>query len=150
MPAPRYRQRTHLSEIVHTHIPESFKAANRARLQNPKRAVSGWSHTHFTFPQTNSYHTYEVQIERYRDRQQLKQEFDHLLNLDNDEYTKAPVEGPGDAAVLYYKTNGVGVTLWLRRADFKVWISGAGSITNWSQDARLQDLARNLDQKILK
>lgn len=103
-------------------------------------ATGGGRHTHFTFQQTNS----------YRDRQRLKQEFDHLLNLKNDEYTKAPVEGPGDAAVLYYKTNGVGVTLWLRRADFKVWISGAGSITNWSQDARLQDSARNLDQKILK
>ena len=55
------------SEIVHTNIPESFKAANRARLQDPKSAVSGWSHTHFTFQQTNTFYTYDVQIERYRD-----------------------------------------------------------------------------------
>ena len=137
-------------EIARTNLSESFLAASRARVEDPKGTVSGFSHTHFTFLQTNAHSTYDVQIERYRNPQQLKNEFDHLLNLDNDEYTKAPVEGLGDAAVLCNKTRGFGATLWFRRANFKVWIAPLGSITNWSQDARLQDLARKLDQEILK
>lgn len=129
-------------------LPESFKKERRAAVQNPTNQISGWSHTHFSFQSTNTSHHYDVQVERYRSQDHLRADFDHLLAFDSAEYQKVPVNGVGDAALFYRKING-GATVWFRRADFKVWISPMGTVTNWEQDGHLQRLARLLDQRIL-
>jgi hypothetical protein len=128
-------------------LPESFKKERRDAVQNPTNQISGWSHTHFTLQSTNTSRHYDVQIERYRNKGQLRSDFDQLLAFDAAEYQKAPVDKLGDAAVFYRSMKG-GATVWFRRADFKVWISPMGAVTNWEQDGQLQHLTRMLDQRI--
>ena len=128
-------------------LSESFKKERLAAVQNPTNRISGWSHTHFTLHSTNTSRQYEVQVERYRSKDHLRADFDHLLALDQAEYQKVPVEGVGEAAVFFCRVNG-GSTVWFRRADFRVWISPMGTITNWEQDVHLQKLVKMLDQRI--
>ena len=128
-------------------LSESFKKERLAAVQNPTNRISGWSHTHFTLHSTNTSRQYEVQVERYRSKDHLRADFDHLLALDQAEYQKVPVEGVGEAAVFFCRVNG-GSTVWFRRADFRVWISPMGTITNWEQDVHMQKLVKMLDQRI--
>jgi hypothetical protein len=130
-------------------LPESFKKENREAVQNPTNRISGWSHTHFTFHSTNASHHYDVQVERYRSKAHLRAEFDQLLAFDSAEYRKVPVDGIGEAAVFFRKVNG-GATVWFRRADFRVWIASMGTVTNWDQDVHLQDLVKEIDQRIAR
>lgn len=129
-------------------LSESFKKERRDAVQNPTNRISGWSHTHYTLQSTNTSRQYDVQVERYRSKDHLRSDFAHLLAFDSAEYRKAPVDGLGDAAVFYGDIKG-GATVWFRRADFKVWISTMGAVTNWAQDRHLQHLAKMLDQRIV-
>jgi hypothetical protein len=130
-------------------LPERFKQERREAVQNPTNLISGWAHSHFSLQSTNTAHHFDVQIERYRNREHLAADFNQLLAFDSAEYQKVPVDRIGDAAVFYSKTNN-GTTLWFRRADFKVWIAAMGTATNWLQNEHLQRLARMLDQRIVR
>jgi len=130
-------------------LPDSFKKEKRAGVEDTKGRVSGWSHTHFTLQTTNRSCLYDVQLERYRNKEHLREDFDQLLILDSAQYGKTPVKDLGDAAVFYYDAKGSGGTLWFRRADFKVWIAPMNNLTNWEQDSDLRHLARVLDQRIV-
>ena len=140
------------SEILHTAspFPDSFKKEKRAGVEDPKGRVSGWSHTHFTLQTTNRSCRYDVQIERYRNKEHLREDFDPLLSLDSEQYRKTPVKDLGDTAVFYYDAKRSGGTVWFRRAEFKVWIAPMNNLTNWEQDSDLQHLARILDQRIVR
>ncbi|MEI7732419.1 MAG: hypothetical protein WCO56_22805 [Verrucomicrobiota bacterium] len=140
------------SEILHTAspFPDSFKKEIRATVEGPEHAVSGWSNTHFTFQNTNRSCLYEVQIERYRNKEQLRAGFEQLLTFASYQYRKAPVNDLGDAAVFYQATNSTGATLWFRRGNFKVRIAAMNDTTHWEQDSNLQHLAKTLDQRILR
>jgi hypothetical protein len=139
------------SEILHaaSRLPDSFKKEKRAGVEDAKGKVSGWSHTHFTIQATNRSGLYDVTIERYRNKEHLREDFDRLLILDSEQYRKTPVKDLGDAAVFYYDAKGSGATVWFRRAAFKVWIAPMNNLTNWEQDSDLRHLARIIDQRMV-
>lgn len=82
-------------------LPDAFKQQNREAIENPTNLLSGWSHTHFTFKSAKTSRHYEVQIERYRSDYQLEADFNNLLAFDSAEYRRLPIDGLGDAAVLF-------------------------------------------------
>ena len=131
-------------------LPESFKNEQLDTVANPQSHVSGWGNAQYTLHLTNGPAVYDVQIYRYRDRQRLAEEFDQLLRLDSEQYQHSPVNGLGDAAVFYRSTRTPGSTLWFRRADFKAWIAPSSSVTRWEQDVNLQNLASQLDQRMVQ
>jgi hypothetical protein len=131
-------------------LPESFKNEQLDTVANPQSHVSGWGNAQYTLHLTNGPAVYDVQIYRYRDRLRLAEEFDQLLRLDSEQYQHSPVKGLGDAAVFYRSTRTPGSTLWFRRADFKAWIAPSSSVTRWEEDVNLQNLATQLDQRMVQ
>jgi len=128
-------------------LPESFKQDRRDRVRNPTNQISGWCHLHFTLQTSNATRRYDVQMQRYRNKDRLRADFSKLELADVAEYHKVPVDGLGDAGLFCRSKNG-GSTVWFRRADFMVWIAPMGLVTNWEQDSQLKYLSRKIDQRI--
>jgi len=127
-------------------LPGSRRKEHRDAVANPTNQISGWSHAHFDFQGTNRSCRYEVQVERYRSKEALIESFGQLLALRAEQYQKIEVQGIGEAAVMYRDRSGV--TLWLRRGDFKVSISPMCQTSSWEGDSALQLLAKALVQRL--
>jgi len=127
-------------------LPDSCRNEKRNAVENPTNRISGWCHAHFIFQATNRTHQYEVQVDRYRSKGKVADDFRQLLALDTKEYQKTKVQGIGEAAVVYRNANGM--TLWFRRGNFRVWISPLFGSSRWEDDSGLQHLARAFDTRL--
>jgi hypothetical protein len=130
-------------------IPDSFKQQQRLNMANPTNNVSGWGHLDYEFQGTNRHRRYEVNIERFRSKDRLYEEFNRLLTLESDQYQKTELKTVGESAVIYQHATGVsGLTLWFCRGNFRVWIAPMDSTASWKGDAEFQKLARALDDQM--
>jgi hypothetical protein len=127
-------------------LPDSFRKEKRDAVENPTNRISGWAHAHFEFQATNRTAWYEVQVDRYRSKQKLAEDFAQLLAFNAEEYQKKEIQGIGEAAVVYRHASGM--TLWFRRGTFRVWISPMNSTSSWENDSGLQHLTRAFDKRL--
>jgi hypothetical protein len=129
-----------------TTLPDSWKKAKREAVDNPTNRVSGWSHAYFDYQSTNATNRYVVQVERYRNKQRVIEDFNHLLTFNATDYQKKDIKGIGEAAVVY--CNASGMTLWFRTGTFRVWISPISPTRSWEKDTALRELAKAMEKRM--
>jgi len=127
-------------------LPDSFRRDRQNAVESPTNRISGWTHAHFDFQAKNRTVRYEVQVERYRSKQKLTEDFDRLLAFNAEQNQKKEIHGIGEAAVVY--RNASGMTLWFRRGTFQVWIGPMNSTSSWENDTGLQQLTKAFDKRL--
>lgn len=126
-------------------LPDSSRKQQRDAVENPTNRISGWSHAHFIFQATNRAARYEVQVDRYRSKQKLVEDFNRLVAFNGEGYEKKEMQGIGEAAIACRGASGM--TLWFRKGNFRVWISPMNSVSSWESDSGLQQLTKAFDKR---
>jgi hypothetical protein len=132
-------------------ITDSRKKAEREAVENPTNPVSGRAHAHFDFKGERHSNRYEVQVERYRDKERAVKDLNALAGADQKEYQMKDITGIGDAAVLVSGASGTplqGTTLYFRRGTYRISISALFGTNSWEDDISFRQLARVFDEPL--
>lgn len=123
-------------------LPDCFRKSLQGAVNNPTNTISGWALADFFVRSTNRIARYELQLNRYRSKEKLVEDFDRLLASNAKGYQKLQVQGIGDAAVAFRDQGGM--TLWFRKGSYRVSISPMSSGSSWEGDTELRWLAKEI------
>lgn len=126
-------------------IPEAVRDARSALADTIGGPIEVWANGQFHLLRANQRSSYEVQIQRYASRRQLRKDFALLsTGRDDSAVTMSKLEGVGTEAVVFHDTVHHRLTLWFFHGDYLVWITplGASLPPSWQDNIPLQDLAR--------
>jgi hypothetical protein len=122
--------------------PANFGAAVHDSMRN----ISGGARVHYRFQSAEGTNRYEVQLQRYRSKEQLVQDFDKVWALDSGRYERKRIgQIPALAIELEDRVTG-SCAIWVRAAQFKATIAGAGG--SWEEDGALRGLVEGLVRRM--
>ena len=126
-------------------FPESVVQRIRsAVLTNWEGPVISWGQARFHVRIGGTNHLYEVQVQTYNSRTRLRTDFAVLMeSVQAENIERRPVQGLGEAAMLFSSSDRQKMTLWFFHREHLVSISplGPGPHPSWEGDPSLQALA---------
>jgi hypothetical protein len=121
-------------------LPDALVLEQRAAVRDPAGKVSAWANVQYDLRSAHTTNRLDVQIYRYRSKEALIEDFDHLLALDTERYEKTMITDLAAVAVAFRDARTGSGTLWFRIGNYRVWIS-PGSSFSWGSDPSLRHLA---------
>ncbi len=132
-------------------LPDSYIGIKREALANPTNPVSARARARYEFKEETHTNHYEVQVERYRDKEGVLKAFNALSGANQKEYQMKHITRLGEAAILVSGAKGTtfqSEALCFRRGTFRISIRPLGGTDSWDNDMYFTILARVFDERL--